>query len=239
MENDINHIEDINNNPKSPIKRYLYLILAIIIIAGVVWGLNSFKKDTVTNTAPETKKEVNLTDQQKQDYEKEVTDLENQIKNLPTDASASDKYKVYSKLAAAKYYLGLYKEALATLDFIKDENKDRPALWQRYSMIYRDMGDLEKARENAKKAVDLDKSDPAYWISYLEVSANQGANTLKDIYNDALKNTENNVNVIIAYAQLLEKIGDKQGAIEQWKKAGEVDAKNKAQYDAEITRLQS
>ncbi len=216
------------------------MIILIVVVLFALWGL--FQLQRVSNKTTDNKKtqskQVSLTDEQRQTLEAEAADIEGQISKLPENAPAEDKYKLYVKLASVKDNLGLYEEAIAALDKVKDENQNQPALWQRYALIYRDMGDLDKARENAKRALDLDKTVPQYWLTYIEVSSSESADAVKALYNEALQNTENNVGIITAYAIFLEKIGDKQGAIAQWQKAGEIFPQGKGDYDAEIARLQ-
>jgi tetratricopeptide (TPR) repeat protein len=141
-------------------------------------------------------------------------------------------------LAGATHRLGLSAEAIAALDKIKDANQNNAGLWNRYTIIYRDMGDLTKALDSAKRAVDLDKTVPEYWLAYIDLSAKESADFVKNLYQQALQNTENNINIITAYAAFLEKIGDKQGAIEQWQKATQSNPQKKAEYEMEIKRLQ-
>lgn len=236
MENNQNNTDHTDQSTRSGWQKYLYPALGVVVAVVLVWGLSQVKRDQ-SDTAE--RKRVNLSDEQRQALEAEVTDAENQIASLPANVSAEDRYRLHVKLASAKYNLGLYEEAVAVLDKVRDENQNQPALWQRYALIYRDMGDLVKARENARRAVDLDKTVPQYWITYLEVSVNESAETLKSSYQEALQSTENNIGLITAYAKFLETIGDESGAIEQWRRAAEVFPAGKADYDAEIARLQS
>ncbi len=245
-----NEPENLPENPKEKLlevkpekerKPIVSIILLIVVVLFALWGL--FRLQRVSNKTSHNQKtepkQVNLTDEQRQTLETEAARIEEQISKLPANASAEDRYKLYVKLASAKSSLGLYDEALAALDKVKEDNQNQPALWQRYAVIYRDMGDLDKARENAKRALDLDKTVPQYWLTYIETSANQSTDTIKGYYNDALQNTESNVSIVTAYALYLEKIGDKQAAIAQWQKAIEVYPPGKADYEAQIARLQT
>jgi tetratricopeptide (TPR) repeat protein len=218
------------------------IILLIIVVLLALWGLFQLQRISKTSDKKDRgTKQVNLTQEQQQTLEADVTDAEAQINKLPENAPKEERYRLYLKLASAKYNLGLYEEALAVLDKVKDENQDQPALWQRYALIYRDMGDPDKARDNAKRALDLDKTVPQYWLTYIEteILAREAPGIIKGLYQEALQNTANNIGIITAYAVFLEINGDKQGAIEQWQKAIEVFPQGKADYEAQIARLQT
>ena len=225
--------------PHSWYKKLLPIILVIIVLAGAAFAYTKMKNKPAVAPSGEAiqKREVSSTDEEKQKLEAKVADYEQQIQALPADSSPDTKYKLYLNLASSYYGLGKYDQAIATLDKIIGENQDKARLWALYANIYRDMDKLDKARENAKKALDLDKENPAYWLAYIDFSADQSKQTIDTLYQDALKNTDTNIDVVVSYAKFLENIGNKEKAKEFWVKAGQIDAKNKAQYDAEIARI--
>lgn len=81
-----------------------------------------------------------------------------------------------------------------------------------------------------------------YWNWYLTLLQERlGAPKAKldSVYNQAFKSvvSEKKINIVTHYAQILTKLGDKQGAIAQWNKAIEIYPQNKDIYQAEIDIL--
>lgn len=223
--------------------RIVYGVVIVTVIAGIVFALmqnnNGREVAVVAPSGEEIKKrEVSLSGEERQKLEERVTKFEQEIQALPEDATAEAKFKPHLRLASSYYGLGNYEQAIATLDKIIEQNQDKGRVFALYSNIYRDMGDIQKARENGKKAVDLEKDNPAYWLAYINLATNESTDDVKAKYEEALQNTETNIDVVTSYAKFLETIGDKDAAIAQWKKAGEIDDSKKAEYDAEIQRLQ-
>lgn len=223
------------NTNKKDWKTYLYPALAVVAAVAIIWGLSQFSGNRNTVVSP---KGVELTDEQKKSLEDEAGNLQAQINSLPANPDPDEKYDLYVKLASVRYNLTQYPEAIAALDAVRDQHQNKPSMWQRYALVYKAMADPAKGREAAKRAVDLDKTIPGYWITYIELSADQGNDATKALYQQALTDTENNVGIVTAYAKFLETAGDKQGAIDQWRKASEIFPAGKTDYDQEIARLQ-
>ena len=101
------------------------------------------------------------------------------------------------------------------------------------------MVDLSKTAENAKKAVELDPENHQPWVIYLEAEPNLSNEDRQAKYKDAVLRTDYHSEVLVSYAKFLEKIGNTKEAIEQYKKAGEKNSERKAEFDAEITRLEA
>ena len=179
-----------------------------------------------------------MPDDGRQALEAQVQAFQSQADQLPADAKQEDRFQVYYKLAEAKYLLGRYGEALKVLDSVAAANPNNASMHGLYASIYKDMGDIKRAKESAKRAVDLDAVSPQAWVFYIGLQKDAGQDALKSLYQEALDKTANNIGIITAYAQYLEKIGDKEGAIAQWQKAGEVFPQGKSTYEGEIARLQ-
>jgi tetratricopeptide (TPR) repeat protein len=101
----------------------------------------------------------------------------------------------------------------------------------------------------AQKFVDAEKTilltigqnnkSSDYWNWYLTLLQEKlGASKIKldSVYNQAFESvvSEKKINIVTHYAQILSKIGDKQGAIAQWNKAIEIYPSKKDVYQAEI-----
>jgi tetratricopeptide (TPR) repeat protein len=224
------------NKAKSVLAAAVAVILGLAVIFGLLWLQKSVDKPSDSGNTPTKASTLSLA--QKQDLEAQVADLEDQVKKLSAATSAADRDLVYLKLASAKYQLGDHDAAIAALDQIIAENQNNARVWALYAVIYKDKGDLEKAREKVKRAVDLEPENEGHWLMYLDLSRDRGNDSLRLLYEEALNKTGNNIAIVIAYARFLEKIGDKPGAIAQWQKAAQINQAEKGAYEGEIKRLQ-
>ncbi|HTL39260.1 MAG TPA: hypothetical protein VL306_00385 [Methylomirabilota bacterium] len=182
-----------------------------------------------------------LTPGDRQKLEAEVASLEAQENSLPADPQ--NRYDFYYRLAVRRYALGRDKDAMAALDKIVDEKGDYTypdQVWYTYANIYNDSKDYDRAVVAMSKAVDIDGTNPQYWLTYIGIWGQKDPKkNLTDLYNEALTKTGNAIEVVRAYGRYLEYLGQKDAAIVEWQKAGEVDPAGKADYDAEIKKLQT
>ncbi len=229
---------------KNSTKKVVYTVLIVLVLAGAVLGYEKLRQkqeqDRKAKTASVTgaKKEIDTTQEERKVLEAQVSDYKVKIDRLPKDVSAEERSGLYIKLAAAQYKLGDYKDAINSLDAIIADNASNHRVWTMYTNIYWDMQDFVKAREASEKALDLDRENPQSWLAFIELQDNQEKSYIDSLYQDAIKRTDKNIDVVVAYAKFLEKAGDKQGAIAQWEEAGKINIKKKTEYQAEIGRLQ-
>jgi tetratricopeptide (TPR) repeat protein len=92
-------------------------------------------------------------------------------------------------------------------------------------------------------AIGQNNKSSDYWNWYLTLiqeKLGSSKTKLSTVYNQAFESvvSEKKINIVTHYAQILAKIGDKQGAIDQWKKAIEIYPQNKDIYQLEITNLE-
>ncbi len=244
MENENNINEKIESEePKASNSRKYWYILAVLVLIAIVVLLVSQKlpENSQNNAENGVVKErlVNLSGDERKLLESQLAGFTEQIKGLSGDTFVKERDSLLLKIAGVQYKLGKYQEALNTLEKASEEVRKETRIWALSTNIYRDMGDIAKALESAQKALGFDRENPAYWIAVIDLSTNLSNDEQKGIYEDALRLTEQNIDVVVSYAKFLEKIGDKPGAIMYWQKAGQVDDKNKSKYDAEIARLQA
>jgi tetratricopeptide (TPR) repeat protein len=232
--------------PESTRSEKIKLVLypAIVVVLGVIvfFALARIRPGMNPSTSPGgifMEKDPAISEEEKQSLEAQVKNLETQIKDLPENAEVGQRYKLYRQLAGAKYRLGKYSEAISALDKIASENQNNSAMWSLYTIIYADMGDLGKARGTARRAADTDKANPNNWLAYIELSTEQDVKTLDDIYQEALASADPPTDIVVDYAGFLEKTGNKDRAIQQWQRAGQLNPSGKASYDANIARLQN
>lgn len=241
MENEQNSQQNISSTPVNSSKKYLYLVIGLLILAGVgygVWNAQNKQKSSVSGEVSE--KTVNLSDSEKQRLEAQIKGYESQIKGLSGSEFNAERAKLHLQIAGVQYKLGKYSDAVKSLELAAPENRDNVRFWYMSTLVYRDMGNLPKALESAQKMVDLDKENANDVSIYIDLATTAGTvnEQAKDLFTKSSTSVKQDIKVIISYAKFLEKIGDKQGAIDMWTNAGQQDPKEKTNYDAEIARLQ-
>ncbi len=241
-ENQTPNLETSEATPKASRSRtYILAVIALIAIIIIVLLVKNRLPENSSTQGNNIVKErlVNLDGNARKLVESQLAGYQEQLKGLGGDQFAKERDSLLVKLAGAQYKLGKYQDAVDTLSKISEEGKNTARVWGLYTNIYRDMGDTENASKAAQQALDRDRENPDFWLAVIEFSGNKSNDDQKKQYETALRTTDNNIEIVVSYAKFLEKIGDKPGAILYWQKAGQLDDKNKANYDAEVKRLQS
>ena len=249
MENEPKLTQEIETRVDSDKKsrKFIYLTLAIILLgAGVLVYFKVYKPDQ--KSAQQTQdsssqifvaEKKELTEEQRKKIEAEIDGSLAQLRGLDGDQFTEDRDKLNTKLAGLYNQLGEYQKALDVLEKVTQGYKDKTArVWAYYIKSYRGLNDKPKGLEAANKALALDNENPQYLLAQIEFTENKTSDEIKQMFENALKKSDNDIDVVTSYAKYLEQIGDKPGAIQFWQKAGEIDDKDKATYDAEIGRLQ-
>ncbi len=243
-----------NNQPpenKNKASKTWLIIGAIVLLlaVGYLWSRSSQQGDNPKTSPSETvllpstavapeQKVAQLSGAEQSSLSKKLSSLFEDIKKYTDKTTQEDKDKDNLQIASIQHSLGSYQEALASLGKISAEYKNRARVNLNYALIYKDMGDLAKAAEYAKKALDADQDNQQIWVVYLETEQNLNNGERDAKYHEALEKTKNHENVLVSYAKFLELLGNKEVAIEQYKKAGEINQTRKAEFDAEIARLE-
>lgn len=230
-------------NKPSNSKGWIYGILAILIIGGLIFALNQDDRKAPGDYSFE--EIMNLpAEEQKAAFENQIKDLEERLGSLAqgTEEGAekayeSAKHRIYIKLAEAQNQLGRYQDALNSLNNIPEGQQNNPDVLKAYALAYKGLGQNEQAVEAFKKALAEDETDAEVWLAYLESSTDLPNDQLKALHLQAIPATKSNVDVMISYARFSEKIGDKATAIAAWETARNVDPTNASKYEAEIARL--
>lgn len=237
---EIERVVDGSKSPKNQRNLVLKVLGALLVLIAVFYGFNQLNKDE--KRAEDYKpKEINQLgeEEQKRILEEQLRYYQNKAGELSDDASVSDKYTTYIKLAEIQNQLGLFTEAIATLDKIPGERTDNTRLLIQYSIAYMGLNDKAKARDYAQKAVAIDDEIPEYWQTYIEASQELPVSELEPLYLEALKKTVNNLEIVKSYARFLEKIGNTEKAIGYWETARNINPDGAGEYDAEIARLRN
>ncbi len=185
MENNPN-IPQSNNGSNSP-SYAKYIIIGAIILVAVYVLLNM-------NKTPQTEEEI------KQDVVSEqLSKFQQQLNELPADATEEAKYQYYLRLARAEYQLNNYEGALQWLNQFPEEGKNYQGVYYTYAQVYQAMGNMEQARENAKLSTEAESDNPQRWQLYAELSMDQEASVVEAIYKEGLEKTENDSELQASY----------------------------------------
>ncbi len=212
-----------------------YLIAACLLIALAIGGYAIYDAQQ-KKIARSAEVQRDLSTKQKLDLEQKVSEAN---KVLEVTAIDERKYDAFVDKAEALFKLGRLAQAKDAVSLAINIFPDRTQAYSALFDIQVDMQDY-RAAEATIKTIMAKNSSSTYWNQYIDFKKDKLAATteqLDALYNEALAKTENNINIITAYAKFLEQSGNTQKAIEYWKKAGETDPDDKATYDAEITRL--
>ncbi len=102
----------------------------------------------------------------------------------------------------------------------------------------------QEAEKAILSAIKINPEGSDYWTWYLLILKEKlGASRSKldTVYNDAMSKVLENkkINIVTAYARILESLGDKAGAIAQWQKAITLNPSMQSVYQAEIDLLKA
>jgi tetratricopeptide (TPR) repeat protein len=228
------------NQEKRPdyLKKIILAVVAIIILGAVYVGATQWNK----NNRPSSDYKLNEIDrleaeEQKRILEDQLADYEKRAADLKTDATASDKYTVYIKLAELQNRLGKFQDAINSVDKIAGDNQGNSRIWVTYANSYKGLGNNGQAIDRAGKALSIDDENVDAWRIMIELSQNTDQAALNDLYMKALPKTNNDIEIVKSYARFLEKTGDIAKAVAYWETARNVDPANAEEYNKEITRL--
>ncbi len=220
------------------LKKIIPAVLAIIVLGVVYMGATQWNK----NHRPSSDYKLNEIDrlqaeEQKRILEDQLADYEKRASDLKSDATVSDKYTVYIKLAELQNRLGKYQEAINSVDKIANDNQGNSRIWTTYATSFMGLGNSGQALDRAGKALTIDDESPEAWRIMIALSQNIDQVELNTMYVKALTKTNNDIEIVKSYARFLEKTGDIAKAVAYWETARNVDPANAEEYTKEITRL--
>jgi predicted negative regulator of RcsB-dependent stress response len=238
MEENTNFENNTSNNQDNNSKKVIYVIIAILVIAGLAFAIKQYqnKQQEIANTA--LKDIVNLPEKERiKALEAQVDELKNQAKNFAQDADAGTKYTVLIRLAEAQIQLDKFQEGLDTLNSIEEGKRGNSRVKLDYGLAYKGLNDTGKANEFLKQSIDMDDTNPQAWLPYLEANNDLPNDQLKAMYLQAIAGTKSNPEIMVSYAKFSEKIGDKATAIAAYETARNGNPEKTDEYNNEIQRL--
>jgi len=191
-------------------RNLLFAVLVIILLAG---GIYYYKKNQTEALLPEPADTT-------QNIEKWDTAMNNAHKSF----GAGDYAQAVS----------FFQEALTY------NNRDEP--YSGLSFSYGAQGNWVKAREAIDSAISLNPLNTEYWnwkMTLLDEKTSASWADLKKVYNEALPKVDpkTKVNLVVYFAAMAEKNGEKTEAIALWEYAIELYPQNTLIYQGEIDRL--
>ncbi len=227
-------------SPKSGKSSSMSWVIGLLVILAVIGGAFWYQQGQGPSGDLNLQEVENLKpEDQRKELEKQLKDYEDRAAHLSADANISDKYLVYIKLAELQNRLELFDAAIKSVDQIAEQRQDNSRIWATYATSYLGARNIPKAQENIQKALAISDDTPEYWVIYFQAFADAPVADLDAKYVEALRKTNNNIDIVISYARFLEKQGNKEKAIGYWETARNINPDGAAQYEAEIARLRS
>lgn len=217
----------------------IYIIIITLLLLAIVGGgyaIYQHQQNKYTNF-----KDPKLTNDELSQVDGKIKELESEIKNKQNSATNDDLFKLQFELATQYHLRGRLLDAYNELHEAAKTLPDNITPWRELVQVDIDRGDYSGADQDIQKAFSFSKSDNQLWLTYIALKRdhlNASEAEQRDLFKQALDNTNSNVNIVTAYAQFLEQHNDLPGAVQEWKIAEQLNPTGKAQYEAEIVRIQ-
>lgn len=187
------------------------------------------------------KKEVSLTDENRTFTEKRLAENQGKLLALGDSVNIVDKTNLLFVISVDYRLLGEYGKAKETLETAMSIDPKNSNIMQTYSSLLSVMGDKSGALSYINKAIELYPLESNYWRWKIDLEKESGktGGELENIYKDAIKKTNNDINIVTYYAVFLENEKRYVEAITKWEEAIKIEPSLKATYQAEIDRLRA
>ena len=205
-------------------KNYIIVLVLLVIVAGISFFAKRGQVPTPEGVGIPTSEENQNVGTPKE---------ESKVENIaPT----------YKELIAAGHELYKKEKYMEALVYFKKAEKieQNYSIYRSIYSAYLGLKDYANAEISIKKVVDLSRGIPNNWLEYASFeyySMKASFEVVSKIYEDALKATKDNINVITAYAAYLVENQKYEQAITYLEKAITIDPARKAVFQAEIDYL--
>lgn len=174
--------------------------------------------------------------------QKRLADAERLVSDLNEKSTEAQKQLAYMQLGAAQYILGNLAEAKdAYQNAVNTGVRQDDSLYGLF-LVQTEMFDNINAEQSIKNAIEISPQRSDLWRNFIQFEKDKiyrSDGELESLFTDAIQKTHNSPDMLSFYAEFLESIGDKQGAINVWNTAISVDPKRTSMYQTEIIRLQA
>lgn len=219
-------------------KSYVIIVIIIGLVLVLGGGYYAYQQQQKKYT---NEKDPKLNQSELSAIDGKIKELEDSIKSKKDSATKEDLFKLQMELAAQYRLRGRLLEAR---DVLKEAIKTLPdniSPWTDLYVVENERGDYAAAEEALKTLLDKNPANAQGWRWYIELKRdrlNASEAEQRDLYRQALDKTNQHVDIVTSYAQFLEQHNDLPGAVQQWKIAIQLNPSAKAQYEAEIARIQ-
>lgn len=182
---------------------------------------------------------VSLTAKERLSVENRMKDHQKTVDAFNADTPRTDKVNALFVLSADYQILGQYDMAKKTLEqaiVVKPDD----GLLQTYASLLVNMGDANGGLKYINDAVKLNPANANAWRTKIgiERQLNPGnLASLDKVFKEAITKTDNDIDIIVLYANYLTEMKRISDAIVQWKKAIAVYPAKKDAYQQEIDIL--
>lgn len=166
---------------------------------------------------------------QNKDYQKALETYITGVKIVP-DENTVMKSNFYGQIGDLYYQMDNMEEAYNSYDEALKYNENNVFVLNNYSyFLTLENKDLKKAERMAALCIKLEPDNATYIDTYAWVFFKQGNYSLAKIYieNALSKDKTNSAELVDHYGDILFMTGDKEKAVEQWKKAKEMGKESK------------
>lgn len=212
----------------------LVVIILLVGFGSVYYKHYKYDKNLIHS------KDTGLTNDEKQVFINHYNDDLNKLRDK--SISKDEQYRLYVDIGLQYYVLGDYDNARKYLLMAKPLFPDNIEAYNQLFSVDNAMHDYMAAQQDIDKALSISRTDAQLWRNKIDLEKqyfNPTQDQVKDLYNQALTATADNIDIITVYAQYLESINDLQGAVTEWKDAITKNPSSTALYQAEIDRIQA
>ncbi len=224
-------------------KKFIIFSLAIALISGggyyIYWSTTKPYVFAPYESSSLTDKKSYLNEKDTEEIKKKIWEVQKIIDNFDDQSTVKDKNNAYFVLASHQQSIGLYLDAKKTLEASLEANMNTNIL-QAYAILLYNMGAKKAAIQYLDHLLKIAPQIPNYWRSKIELAhdVHSGDNNyMDDLYNQALKSTGNNIDILTVYAQFLWDTGRREEAKKYWEMAIEAHPPEAQLYQQQIDNL--
>lgn len=221
-------------------KRLTISIVALALLVGLgVGGYYYYQKQERLPDNAILSKNPQLTDEERKVFTDKISEMQSKLED--GNPSDQDRYQYLIELGNSYRGIGELKQARGAYLDATRSMPDNPVAWYELATLEILMEAKQLAQMHIEKAIELNPSNAQYWQSYLVLIDNNPDVTkslVEEKFNQAIRGTNGNADLIAMYASFLERTNNLPGAVQQWRRAIEADPGRRQQFEDEISRIQ-
>lgn len=222
-------------------QHHVRLALFVLIVgAFLFWAYGYFSNQIVYPATTLHDGKSYLDGAWQQEAKKNLTETQKLYETYNASTSVFTRVGTLTRIYGYQDSLGLYLDAKKTLESILALQTSSNTL-RTYALLLWKMWAPKEAMEAIDQAITLTPTLPDLWntkIDFLRVLYKNNLKYLEPTYRDALKKTQDNIDIVGGYAHYLEQMGKKTESIKYYKKAIDMNLQGKYEYQDAINRQQ-